>query len=84
MILMVGKSILPQKYGNLGFEISGLGLAGSALRYRGKTIFVFSSGFDAQSDLVAKLCEAYLKNRPRIRGLEVNGNSHLMSSLIPS
>jgi hypothetical protein len=51
---------LPQKYVNLGFELSEVGKS-LTLRCQDNLVFIFFSGIDAREDFVGRLCDCYLK-----------------------
>jgi hypothetical protein len=53
--------VLPQKYVDLGFELSEVGEKSVALRCRNNLVFVFVSGIDAGDGFVSRLCDWYLK-----------------------
>jgi hypothetical protein len=52
---------LPQKYVDLGFELSKVGDKSLTLRRQDNLIFFFVSGIDARGDFVKRLCECHLK-----------------------
>ena len=54
------KYVLPQKYADLGFNLSKFGNQTLALSYHGKTIFVFSSAIEVREEFVSRLCECRL------------------------
>jgi hypothetical protein len=58
---METKYVLPQKYSDLGFNLSKFGKESLALSYQGKTVFVFSSTIDVRNEFVSRLCDCRLK-----------------------
>ena len=58
---METKYVLPQKYADLGFNLSKFGNETLALSYQGKTVFVFSSAIEVREEFVSRLCECRLK-----------------------
>jgi hypothetical protein len=58
---METKYILPLKYIEEGFKLSGFGNKSLALKHHEKIIFVFYSDLDLKNDFVSRLCESYLK-----------------------
>ena len=51
---------LPEKYVDLGFELSKVGEKSLALKCRNNLIFIFVSGIDAREGFVSRLCDCYL------------------------
>ncbi len=51
---------LPEKYTQIGFNISRLGDKSSALQHHGRTIFVFGSDLDLRDDFIGLLCDSYV------------------------
>lgn len=52
---------LLQKYVDLGFTISRLGIGSSALRFHDRIIFIFGSGGVISDILISRLCDRYLE-----------------------
>jgi hypothetical protein len=53
---------LPQKYADLGFELSKVGEQSIALRCRDNLVFIFTSGIDAREGFVSRLCDCHMKH----------------------
>jgi len=64
--------VLPEKYADLGFEVSKLGKESLILSYKGKSIFVFSSGIDVREEFISRLCDCRLKLNSSRRVSSVN------------
>ena len=63
---------LPQKYVDLGFEVSKVGEKSVALRCRDSLVFVFVSDIDARKGFVSRLCDCHLKRTANGRILSRN------------
>ncbi len=53
--------MIPEKYRDLGFEISKFGANSLALRRNDKAIFVFSSSSEIKDEFVSAICDYHLK-----------------------
>jgi hypothetical protein len=53
--------ILPQKYIELGFNMSKFGNSSLALRCQNNVVFVFNSSIDIREDFVSRLCDCHIK-----------------------
>lgn len=53
--------MLPDKYEDLGFEITKFGASSKVLRFEQKPIFVFSSNSSFDETFLTRICETYLK-----------------------
>ncbi len=53
--------MLPEKYSELGFEITKFGSKSLALRHHDKAVYVFDSGAGIEEKLVSILCDCHLK-----------------------
>lgn len=63
-----GIIMLPEKYADLGFEITPFGIKSMVLRYNGHPVFVFSTRFHPGVAFLKRICDKYLKN-PRNKTL---------------
>jgi hypothetical protein len=52
---------LPEKYAEMGYELSKVGDKSLALRFQGHLIMLFS-GIDASDGFVSRLCDCHLKS----------------------
>lgn len=52
--------MLPQKYVEMGFELTKFGEKSLFLKYRSKVIFLFDSYLDIRDNVIPKLCDYYL------------------------
>lgn len=53
--------MIPEKYAEMGFEITRFGVQSSVLRFEHKPIFVFSSGNNIDAGFLTRICDIYLK-----------------------
>ncbi len=53
--------MIPEKYANLGFEITNFGKNSKVLRYEQKPVFVFNTRTDIDVKFLTHICETYLK-----------------------
>jgi hypothetical protein len=53
--------MVPEKYADLGFEITKFGANSKALRFGQKAIFVFDSKTNIDTEFLTRICDIYLK-----------------------
>jgi hypothetical protein len=53
--------MVPQKYIDLGFEITRFGAQSKVLRYGQKPVFVFNTNSDIDPDFLICICDTYLR-----------------------
>ncbi len=53
--------MIPEKYANLGFELTNFGKNSKVLRFAQKPVFVFNSKADIDVKFLTHICETYLK-----------------------
>jgi hypothetical protein len=53
--------MLPEKYRDMGFEITKFGATSLALRYGRKPVFVYSSRSNTDIGFITHICDTYLK-----------------------
>jgi len=57
--------MVPQRYADLGFEITKFGKNSSALRYNQKPVFVFDAQSHIDGKFLARICDIYLNIEKR-------------------
>jgi hypothetical protein len=61
--------MVPEKYSNLGFEITKFGANSKVLRFDQKPIFVFNANAGIDAEFLAHICDTYLKISERRKNL---------------
>lgn len=61
--------MVPEKYAELGFEITEFGAKSKVLRFHHKPIFVFNSNANIDSKFLTHICDTYLKLPERRKDL---------------
>jgi hypothetical protein len=59
--MLGGGDMVPEKYINLGFEITKFGKHSRVLRFDQKPVFVFDADAIMDSRFIAHICDSYLK-----------------------
>jgi hypothetical protein len=61
--------MLPDKYADLGFEITKFGASSRVLRFEQKPIFVFNASSNCDETFLTRICDTYLKVSGRRKDL---------------
>jgi hypothetical protein len=67
--------MVPEKYSDLGFEITKFGANSNVLRFKQRPIFVFNKNSPLEDDFLASICDTYLKiteKRNNLLGIRVD------------
>lgn len=56
-----GGVMVPEKYANLGFEITTFGTNSKVLRFAQTPVFVFNTNARIDDQLITRICDTYLK-----------------------
>jgi hypothetical protein len=67
--------MVPEKYANLGFEITKYGANSKVLRFDRKPIFVFEPKTNIDVEFLTHICDTYLKiTERRKNSIGIKGN----------
>jgi hypothetical protein len=53
--------MVPEKYADLGFEITGFGARSKALKFDEKPVFIFKSNSAIDEEFLTHICDIHLK-----------------------
>lgn len=53
--------MVPERYADLGFEITKFGINSKVLKFNKKPIFVFSANMNTDAKFLTSICDTYLK-----------------------